>query len=179
MVELLIAIVVVLALCAGLLEVTSITRIHTDRLVEARKDAGMSSLLDTEPSHPVGVEPGYIADWQCGPSPSDIGDGKRMTMDDSYNDASVAAFNAAFVEKAGGTPEGWSVMNGVPANRIRGLRNTFAPSAMFGLVYADSRADINLQSPEYSLIYGLLYRPEDGHMEVKSDAWMTWTKGIY
>jgi len=179
MVELLVAIVVILVLCAGLLEVTSITRIHTDRLVEARRKAGRASLLDVEPPRPAGVEPGYIADWQTGPSPSDTGDGKRMTMDDSYTDASAAGFDAAIVEKAVGTPEGWSVMDEVPVNRIRGLRNTFAPSDLFGLVYAESKEDIDLRSPEYSLVYRLLYRPEDGHMEVKSDAWMTWTRGIY
>jgi hypothetical protein len=179
MVELLVGIVAVLALCAGLLEVTRITRLHTGTIVDARKSAGLASLLDTPPPRPVGVAPGYIENWQTGPARFDPGDGKRMTRDDSYSDASPWDFDAVLVENAVGSPEGWNVMNEVPVNAIGGLRNAMAPSDLFGLAYGESSAEIDLLAPEYSLVYKLLYRPSSGVMDVRSEAWMTWTKGIY
>ncbi|MBM4148719.1 MAG: hypothetical protein FJ224_06715 [Lentisphaerae bacterium] len=184
MVELLVGMVAVLALCAGLLEVTSIARRHTDIMVQARQAAGITALWDIEPPLPAGGGPEYIEDWQTGPAISNpgggtkLGDGKRMTRDDVSIDGSSAEFTSRVVSRAGGAEE-WDLMDRIPDNRTAQLRSSVNPSDVFGLAYGAAETDIDLTSPEYSLIRKLLYSPSSGEINLRSDVWMTWTKGIY
>jgi hypothetical protein len=184
-VEFVVGLVVLLALLAGLLELTSVTKKHTDLMVEARKDAGSHALWDLAPAYPAGEAPEYIKDWYVGPAGNDPdgdgipGDEKRYTPDDVFDRATAAEFSSRIVERAAAGAGDWAILDQIRNQPISGLRGSAAPSTLFGLVSGQANEDIDLTAPEYALIRKLLFRPADNTLHLSSEVWMTWTKGLY
>jgi hypothetical protein len=183
-VEFVVGLVVLLTILAGLLELTSVTKKHTDLMVEARRDAGNHALWDMAPAYPAGDAPEYIKDWRVGPAGDDPdgdgipGDEKRYTPDDVFDRATAADFSTRIVERAAANAGDWGVLDEIPRQRVSGLRGSSEPSTLFGLVRGEAREDIDLLAPEYSLIRKLLFRPADDKIHLSSEVWMTWTKGL-
>jgi len=167
-VEFLVGLVAVLVLFAALLQMASLNKAHTDTMVEARRQAGELAMLQLGPGLEIMSDPDYILNWQEGP------DGKRHTRDDRFSSASPAAFNAVIVDLAAPNAEGWTIIDSVPDNRLTGLHNDPDPVAGFGLVRGHhSVSDV----PLLPAVQSLLYRAES--IDVESEVWLTWTKGIY
>jgi hypothetical protein len=171
MVEFIVGIVVLLALLAGLLGLTSLTKKHTDLMVEARREAGNHALWDIEPPRPVGANPEFIRDWDV------AADGKHLTPDDTFERGTAADFATRVIERSASRADDWRVMDQIPENDLAQLRGNVEPSSFFGFAHGGAEEEIDLLSPEYSLIRRMFYRADTIHL--KSEVWMTWTKGIY
>ena len=167
MVELVVGMVGILAVCAGLLQLSSLTRTHTDVFVEARRRAGQAAMLDLGAGGRPSSDPHYIYDWQEGP------DERRHTRDDILVAGSPSAFTEQIVARLSQDEEGWDVLQGIPGDDLQALRNGGNPVAWFGLVRGHAAQRVDL----LPAVQHLLYASED--VEVECEVWMTWTKGLY
>jgi len=161
-VELMVGLVAVVVLVAGLLQVASLSSAHTETMVEARRQAGERAMLDSESV----FTPDYIRDWHEGP------DTRRYTRDDTFTTANAADFQSTIVDKAADAA-GWTVIDTVPGNRLTRIHGSGMPQTQFGLVRGYDSKTVDLLPAIQSLVYAA------DSIEVETEVWMTWTKGIY
>ncbi|MCX7590784.1 MAG: hypothetical protein N2255_04065 [Kiritimatiellae bacterium] len=176
MIEFLVGLVAVLAIFAGLLQILELAKVQTDTMVVARRKAGELAMLDLDPGQTLISGAAYIRDVKPGV------DGEPYTPDDDLSDrADAGAFSATIVERAVpgalGSPEHNAAWQGIMGNahekRLSLLRGQPNPSSMFGLVQGRETKTVELIPAFRSLIY------RADRIEMKSEAWMTWTKGLY
>lgn len=166
-VEFVIGLVAVLALLAGLFQIASLIKSHTDVMVEARRQAGELANTDLDPGQVLLSDAQYIRDWQ------ESGDGKRYTRDDSSTPADAAAFAARFTGKAVPDAAAWSVLGQAPGDRLSALNGAPNPSPFFGLVEGYCSTNVPLLPAARHLFYAA------ESVDVQCKVWMTWTKGMY
>ena len=163
MIEVIIGLVAVLALFAGLVQISSLAKAQNECLAEARRQAGASSLTGTMTSG----TPDYIGHWNNGQ------DERPYTRDDRFDRASMAAFQAVITDKAVAAPADWPLLDSMPHNYIARLRRSQWVTAEFGLVGVTERRTV----PLLPAVQDLLYDKAD--ITVECDVWTAWTKGIY
>jgi hypothetical protein len=163
MVEFLIALVAVLVLAAGLLQLTALMLAQSRTMTKARKDAGIAAV---QPLVPLSSAK-FIRDWEEG------FDTVSYSADDRVVLSSAASqFENLFVEKASTAP-GWAYVGLSPSDRITPMRTILAPSSFFGLVDGHSEETV----PLLPAVQSLLYRKSG--IRVESKVWMTSCGGIY
>lgn len=163
-VEFVIALITVLALFAGILQVVSLARARTDAMVEARRSAGESAIL------PGGTpDPGarYIRDWLVGP------DGARHTGDDTYTAGNPIGFYDLIVNRTAPEPEQWDIVDSVNGNDISILHSSYDPAAVFGMVRGEAARNV----PLIPAVRQLLYRADE--IDIETEVWMTLTGNYY
>ena len=159
--EFIVGLVAIMVLVAGLVQIASITKAHTDAMFSARKEAGQLSMQDgTLLSASL-----FIKDWK------ENDDEKRYTKDDSATTDSLMKFNNDIVEYASDSADGWSIMNNAKYDAIPNLRNS--TGVQFGMVRGNAGSSVDLLPIFQKLIYAA---PE---IDLECTVWMTWTKGIY
>jgi hypothetical protein len=90
MIELIIGLVAVLALFAGLVQISTLAKAQNDTLADARRRVGLWAISDTT----IADSPDYIRHWSDGP------DGSPYTADDTFDRASAPAFQQIIVNRA-------------------------------------------------------------------------------
>lgn len=163
MIEFIIALVAILAVCAGLLQVATLTKAQTDVMFDARHDAAKDMFALALPTS--GAD--YIGHWQTGP------DGKPMTADDTANSADGSEFAAKVVGKAVADAADWPTIEEAPDATFLALRGNGAPVNQFGLIGAKKSRSVDL----LPAVQHLLYNADS--IDVEANVWMTWTRGIY
>lgn len=163
MVEFVVGIIAVLILFAGLMQIASLTKTHTDTMVEARRLAAEQAVIDMDTLSPSE----YILQWRNG------ADGKPYTRDDEYGNADPGAFGERMVERASATAAGWDVIDLAPNDDISYLHNNPDPSSSFGLVKGSAHGTVDLLPAFQKFIYAA------PRIDVGCDVWMTQTKGLY
>ena len=159
MVELIVGLVTLLVLFGGILVLGRLSRAQTQAMMEARHEAGNEAMADTAPfSGPL-----YIQARTVG------GDGATYSRDDGTTLADVSDLQARIVDY--GKPDDLDKV--VPGNRVSGLEKTAFPYLMFGFTHGEQSQTIQ----NIPIVRDALYRADT--IEVKGEAWLTWTKGIY
>jgi hypothetical protein len=167
MLELMAALVAVLALLAGLVQMVSLARARHDTRYEARSAAGEAALDASGSGMGQLSDAEYILDWDRGP------DGLRHTRDDRSRPADAYRFSDAIVRRSSPDPEGWAIVRRLQSDPLSMLVDQPNPAALYGLIESDAREEV----PLLPAVRRLLYDAES--IEVESRVWMTWTKGIY
>ena len=157
--ELVVALVVLLVLVAGIIQIASLGLLHTRMMNEARRLAGVKALQDAPPFS----GPEYIAERTAG------GDGVTYSRDDGTRRGDASVFQARIVGYA--QPD--ELERRKPGNAFTLLYRDSFPELQFGLVEGRSQATTNL----IPIVRTLLYRADE--ITVEGRAWLTWTKGIY
>jgi len=163
LVEFIVVLVAVLALTAGLLQVASLSRVQTETMVDARREAGELAMLDVETL----AVPEYIRDWEEGP------DGARHTADDRFTTGDPGAFTRMIVDRAVAENDDWEIIDSLPDSDFQDMAGSGWPSAEFGLVRGYDARTV----PLLPAVQSLLYRAAGIHIE--SEVWMTRTTGMY
>ena len=163
MVEFIVALISVITIFAVMVQLAAFGRAQTDTMVNARRTAGLRSLLEP----PAQTSADYIQDWDPGDDES------RHTADDFYRRANPAAFQSDILDRTVASPADWAVLDAVPDNPISGLRGASNPSARFGLVNGTDSETI----PLLPAVRHLIYRSD--RITIESDVWMASTTGIY
>ena len=162
-VEFVVGLVVVLVLLAGMLQLAALTKAQTDTMVEARRRAGEEAVDVNVPMD----DPEFIRDWEAG------ADGFRHTADDAYSSGDAIDFQAVVVEHAVDDPDDWRVLDEAQTTHVSDLHRGVNPVDFFGLLRESSSETVELMPAVRELIY------DKDSITVRSDVWMTWTKGIY
>lgn len=158
MVEFMVGLVVVLVLLAGLIQVSRLAHAHTNTMNTARAIAG---LLSMEGTPPVSETARLIFDWVPG------SDQRRHTHDDM----AIAAGSNVATELAGQAH--LELAPDAPTNALTTLAASLNPVRDFCLVKGNASESV----PILQLIQRLVY--SHSTLEVESDAWLVWTRGIY
>jgi hypothetical protein len=159
LVELIVALVVILVLFAGILQVSSLGVHQSRAMVEARRLAGMKSMLDVSSfSGPL-----YIEAVTTGPDNTSY----------SRDDAVISGNPAVFVSGITTFSRPADLNQYRTNNAVTVIDGSAFPQFMFGLVQGEKTETIGLMP----VISQMVYRADS--VEVRGSAWMTWTKGIY
>ncbi len=158
-VELVVALVVILVLVAGTIQICSMGVSHSGLMMMARKEAGQKAMLDASSFS----GPQYIA--ACTPG----NDGIDFSRDDGATPGDAALLQLGIVDKAHPS----ELDQRCSGNSISALANNAFPQDSFGLVDGEATTNIIL----YPIVRKLLYNSDS--INLKGKAWMTWTKGIY
>lgn len=163
MVEFIVALVSVLALAAGLIQLTSLMVAHSRAMEKARKDAGLAAVMPIAPLS----DPEFIRDWDPGtdtvPYSSD---------DEVVPSGAESMFETLFIERAS-TDSGWDFVAMSPSDKVTPLRTSLAPSAGFGMVEGSHTETVPLMPAVRSLLY------DAPSVRVESRVWMTFCGGLY
>ena len=158
-VEFVVALVVILVLVAGIIQIAWMGHRHSLAMGEARREAGVKAMMDLSSFE----SPRYIQ--SCTPGP----DGIEYSRDDDASAGDRSGLNGGILEYA--HPDDLGSV--APGNRVSVMADSEMPEVMFGLVKGEKREAVELMP----IVRQLLYR--DDAVEVRGLAWLTWTKGIY
>lgn len=160
--EFAVALVAMLALLAGLLQIGRLTREHLAVANRARASADRYAMADDYTLALPG--PRYIRDWEPGADQAPYSRDDQNRLDDS------ALFSANVIVHS--HPE---LLNAVaPSNRVSALSGSVLVADAFELVRGSERSD---PIPLLPVARHLFYDAES--IVVEADAWSVWTKGIY
>lgn len=159
MTEFVVALVGIMVVTAGLIQLSLLGILHTGTMIEARRQAGVAAMQTNAPFS----GPQYIGGWVNGP------DEMPYTRDDTNTSASVGDFRGRIVNYS--HPD--SLGEQVHSNAFTDLWQSDFPHLGFGLVDGHSTASMDL----LPIISNLVYRAD--HVDVEGKAWLTWTTGFY
>lgn len=159
LVELVVALVVILVLVAGLIQICSMGVSHSQLMTAARREAGSKAMSETSSF----AGPQYIANCTLGP------DGIAFSRDDGVIFGNAAGMQLGIVDYA--NPDELNLRR--EDNPVSVIANSAFPQELFGLVDGEASTKITLIPVVRSLIY------QNETVDLKGKAWMTWTKGIY
>lgn len=159
LVELVVALVALIVIAAGLIQVSLLGVLRTRAMTEARREAGVKAMMDASSF----AGPDYIADVEVGD------DQTGYSRDDETSSGNVASFQAGVVRYSRPDDLGQLVSD----NAFSALYNSSFPQLQFGLVDGESQESMEL----LPVIRTLLYQANE--VEVEGKAWLTWTKGVY
>lgn len=158
-VELVVALVVLLVLLAGTLQVGWLGVHHSRAMTEARREAGVKAMLPDA----TFSAPRFIRNCTVG------ADGVAYSRDDGVvtdNPDMIADGIVSFSHPA--------QLDGIrPDSEVSAIARGAMPEAMFGLVQGE-KTDRVLMLP---VMRDLIYSADE--VEVRGSAWLTWTEGIY
>lgn len=160
MVEFMVSMVVMLVLLTGLIQIGQLTHAHTRTMIAARAAAGQLAMADGRPA----IETvSLISDWFQGP------DLRRYTHDDM---ALVTSNAATLPGELAGQAHLERVPN-APVNALSTLEASANPAGDFFLVKGEASESVSILPVIRRLVY------VRSTLEVESEAWLVWTKGIY
>ena len=159
MVELVVALVGILVLVAGILQISSMGVSQSRLMTEARREAGRKAMLDKSSF----AGPQFIAGCTVGE------DGIAFSHDDSSVSADGGVLNMGIVRYA--HPDELDDIR--PDNAVSVVADSAFPQNMMGLVDGEKKVRVTL----LPIIRELVYRSDS--VELCGKAWMTWTKGLY
>lgn len=163
MAEFLVALVCIMALFVGLLQIASLTATQNRTLVEARREAAEQAMSDPA----VLGTADYIEEVLVGD------DGSAYSVDDEYTDGSESDFTMGLVDLAAADAASWNIIDGVPGNQVSAIHDTSVPTFEMQMVSGDDGDTV----PLISAVQKLLYDAEE--IDVESEVWMPWIRGIY
>lgn len=159
--ELVVALVAILVLTAGLLEIGRLSRARLDAVNEARAEAASRAMS----SELILSVPGarFLRDWEAGR------DGVRHSRDDAYRLGDPGAVRFSVAAKA--RPEELEAVAG--ANPISALMTIEPFMSAHALVRGRSETRT---IPLMPVTRGLLYNAES--VDIESEAWLVWTQNL-
>jgi len=162
-VEFLIAIVTVLAVGAGLLQIVALSNAQLDMLYTARARAAHDAMSDARPMS----DPDYIRFWDAGP------DQIAYTRDDTKDAANASSFKQTIVDKAVPTAGDWYRLEALKKDEIADVHASPMPYKLFGLVGDTETTNVDL----IPAVRDLLYNADK--IKIEGRVWSAWPRKIY
>ena len=159
MTEFVVALVCILVLLAGTIQISMLGLRHSRLMGEARRDAGQKAMLEVSPFG----GPQFIAACTVG------ADGIAFSRDDDKTSGDVADLTEGVARHA--NPDDLNDIR--PNNVVSTLAASPFPHYLFGLVESEQTDSVEL----IPIMRELIYRKDT--VDLKVSAWMTWTKGLY
>jgi hypothetical protein len=167
LIEFIVGLVVVVVLFAGLIQLATLTRLHTEAMVQARREAGERAMSELAGNYQMASSADYIEKVEEGE------DDSPYSRDDTFEKGNPFSFDEIVVSRAAEDSGGWGILDRAPAGDIARLHGSGDPVSLFGLVKGDEEASV----PVISAVQSLLYNSDTIDIEV--EVWMTLTEGLY
>jgi hypothetical protein len=167
LIEFIVGLVVVVVLFAGLMQLTTLTRLHTETMVQARREAGERAMSQIGGSYQTASSAEYIKAVEEGD------DGRPYSADDDIEKGNPFTFDEMIVSRAAENSLEWSILDNAPADEIADLHGNGDPASLFGLV----RGDEDVSVPVISAVQSLLY--DSDTIDIEVEVWMALTEGLY
>ena len=160
-VEFVVALVGIIILLAGLIQIGLLTYAHTETMIAARHEAAEAAMADSY----IGItDSQYIYDWFVG------ADGKHYTHDDV---PLVPTNMPSYIQDIVATAHPDELSAFVPDNAFSRMQGSAFPVEELFLVRGyDSKIVVT-----FPIIRNLIYRRAT--ISTESEAWLAWTEGIY
>lgn len=164
MIEFMVALLVVVILVGGLVQLTSLYTTHTRIMNEARGNAGERAI------NPITVAdtPEFIVDWEPGR------DGVTYTADDEPVTDSAAVLQARITAKTVAQTEDWALVEDAQNTGVIDFRGSLAPNNHFGLIGETVEEEMPLEA---GLISRWVYPSES--ITIAEEVWMPKLGDIY
>ncbi len=159
--ELVVAMIVILVLFAGLLQIGQLTRAQLNALNEARGDAARLAMSDLYTQRFPG--PQFIRDWDVGP------DRARHSRDDVALAGDPGLVRLQIVSHA--KPD--ELAQRVPGNPVSDMMTRYPLIDAYALVHGRSEPRT---VPLMPVVRHLLYDADA--IDIKADAWLIWTQRL-
>lgn len=161
MIEFTVALIAILAVVVGMLMLNRIETAHTGTMLQSRADAGALAL---DVIYRGSVDAQFISDWD--PAGDDI----RYTHDDEAGmDPNAASQIATLVADAD-----FATVENLPMNALVRIGSSPSPIELF-MVEGSQETTVDLADiPAVEHLF-----TGAPNITVKSEAWLTWTEGIY
>jgi len=159
MVEFVVALVCILVLVAGIIQISVLGFKQSKLMNEARREAGQKAMLEASPFS----GPRFISACIVG------SDEIAYSLDDGKIDGDVVDLTSGVASHA--KPDALKAL--CPDNPVSALAGSAFPHLIFGLVESEKKESVDL----IPIIRELVYRKDS--VELKGTVWMTWTKGLY
>jgi len=161
MVEFVVALIGIMVLLAGLIQIGLLTLAHTETMIDARREAAESAMAETYSGSP---DDRYIFDWFVGT------DGKSYTRDDvPFTPTNVPESTQDIITAAHSD----ELASYIPDNAFSRIEAAPSPVDEFFLVHGHAEQTLST----FPVIRNLIYRRST--ISTESDVWLVWTKGIY
>lgn len=157
--ELVVALVVILVLVAGTIQICSMGVSHSRLMMAARREAGQKAMMEVSSFS----GPQFIA--ACTPG----NDGITFSRDDGTMLGDATLLQVGIVDYAHPVELNQRRLD----NPISAIANSTFPQELFGLVDGETTTNVML----LPIVRELIYNSDSVNLQGK--AWMTWTKGIY
>lgn len=159
LVEFVVALVCILVLVAGVIQISVIGLRHSRLMSEARQEAGRKAMMDSSSFS----SPQFVLACTVG------NDGIAYSVDD---DRTVGDPSTVSVGLAGHARS--ADLDGVrPHNPVSAVAESEIPQYLFGFVQGEKHDSVDL----IPIVRELIYRKDA--VDLKASVWMTWTKGLY
>lgn len=159
MVEFVVALVCILILVAGIIQISVLGLRHSSLMNEARSDAGRDAMRDVS----TFAGPLYVSECTVG------ADGIAFSRDDGKSTGDPADLSIGLAGY--GHPD--DLDGYLPGNPVTALSDAEYPQFMFGLIEGRKSDSVDL----IPIMREMVYRKDAVDLEIS--AWMTWTRGIY
>jgi len=159
MVEFVVALVCILVLVAGIIQIAVLGFKQSKLMSEARREAGQKAMLEASSF----AGPQFISACTVGP------DETAYSLDDGKTEGDVSELTVGVASHA--KPD--DLNDFCPDNPVSTLAGSSFPQFLFGLVDSEKTERVELIPIIRELVYG-----KDA-VELKGSVWMTWTKGLY
>jgi hypothetical protein len=159
MVEFVVALVCILVLVAGIIQIAVLGFKQSRLMSEARREAGQKAMLEASSF----AGPQFISACTVG------SDEIAYSLDDGKTDGDVSELTVGVASHA--KPEALNDL--CPDNPISTVAGSAFPHFSFGLVESERTERVDLIPIIRELVYG------KDSVELKGTVWMTWTKGLY
>jgi hypothetical protein len=163
MIEFIVGLIAVVALFAAMLQIASLTRAQTEATVDARREAAERAM---NPLGAIGA-PDYVIDILAGDDES------PYSVDDERTVGDVSRFTAVTVQRSAPTADAWDLIDAVPDNQFSAMHSPGVPMLEFQMV----RGAASRTVPVMGTVRHLIYDAET--IEIDSEVWMPWLRGIY
>lgn len=169
-IELCVCMVAIIVLISAMIQFSSLTKAQTDTMVASRAMAGEQAMSEG-PTLPA---PEFIYDWnETTYTVQNKAYKVRYGADDTPVPGNSDPLHSMIVEETVSDAAEWSIVEERP-NYMYDLHSSdFGPGTLFGMVNGSASTNINLISAFQKLVYS------KDSIDIESEVWMTWTKGIY
>ncbi len=159
MIELVVALVVMLVLFAGILQIGSMGVRHSKLMTSARRDAGGKAMQEAS----TFASPDYVGACTLG------NDGIPFSRDDEKTQGNMALLQVGIA----GYAEPDDLNQRRSGNLVSAIAESAFPQGLSGLVDGEATESVEL----LPVVRALIYQSET--VELQGKVWMTWTKGVY